>query len=316
MKLLLIAMALFGCARSDQYQHDQSYYHPEQASYYSNQQGQSPTQRVEAMGQPKKRVVVLDFWNDTPVKQTDLGAFAADELRRGLYLSQRMIIPPDLKSNLGTEDFVQGDKVKVAQLVREGKRLGVSVLVVGRVTKIVYRERGDEVGLFRQKQSLAAADIELKIFDVSGGREIAAAARSGEASNNSLVMFDGEKSMDNPAYRAELTKFAVRAGMQLAIPDVIKAVEKLQWQGRVAKVTGTRVYVNAGRASGLVVGDILKVMTPGDDIYDPATGAFLGRTNGQLKGTVEVVDFLGTDGAVTEVHTGGNFQVQDLVQLY
>ena len=64
------------------------------------------------------------------------------------------------------------------------------------------------------------------------------------------------------------------------------------------------------------MGDILKVMTPGDDIYDPATGAFLGRTNGQLKGTVEVVDFLGTDGAVTEIHTGGNFQVQDLVQLY
>ena len=53
-------------------------------------------------------------------------------------------------------------------------------------------------------------------------------------------MFDGEKSMESPAYRAELTKFAVRAAMQLAIPDVIKAVEKLQWQGRVAKVTGTR----------------------------------------------------------------------------
>ena len=131
------------------------------------------------MGQPKKRVVVLDFWNDTPVKQTDLGAFAADELRRGLYLSQRMIIPPDLKSNLGTEDFVQGDKVKVAQLIREGKRLGVSVLVIGRVTRIVYRQRGDEVGLFRQKQSLAAADIEMKIFDVSGGREIAAARALG-----------------------------------------------------------------------------------------------------------------------------------------
>ena len=156
----------------------------------------------------------------------------------------------------------------------------------------------------------------MKIFDVAGGREIAAASRSGESSNNAMVAFDGEKSMESPAYRAELTKFAVRNAMSLAIPDVIKAVEKLQWQGRVAKVSGTRIYVNAGRASGLVVGDILKVMTPGDDIYDKGTGAFLGRTNGQLKGTVEVVDFLGTDGAVTEIHTGGNFQEQDLVQLY
>ena len=138
----VLLLFLFACARSDQYQHDQAYYHPEQASYYSNQQGQTPTQRVDSMGQPKKRVVVLDFWNDTPVKQTDLGAFAADELRRGLFLSQRMIIPPDLKSNLGTEDFVQGDKVKVAQLIREGRRLGVSVLVIGRVTRIVFRRAG------------------------------------------------------------------------------------------------------------------------------------------------------------------------------
>lgn len=313
----LLGIALVSaCSRSDQYAHDQQYYHSDQASYYANKEGQSPSQRVEAMGQPKKRVVVLNFWNDTPVKQSDLGAFAADELRRGLYLSQRMIIPPDLKSDLGTEDFVQGDKVKVAQLIREGRKLGVSILVIGRVTRIVFRQRGDEVGLFRQKQSLAAVDCEMKIFDVSGGREIAATSRTGEASSNAMVAFEGEKNMESPAYRAELTKFALRQAMQVAIPDVIRAVEKLQWQGRVAKVAGKKVYVNAGRASGLVVGDILKVLTPGDDIYDPASGAFLGRTQGQLKGTIEVVDFLGTDGAVTEIHTGGNFQEQDLVQLY
>jgi hypothetical protein len=312
--LIVCAVIITGCARSAQYEHDSGYAQSDQQSYYANKEGQSPSQKVESMGQPRKRVVVLDFWNDTPVKQTDLGAFAADELRRGLYLSQRMIIPPDLKSDMGTEDFVQGDKVKVAQLIREGRRLGVSVLVIGRVTKIVFRQRGDDIGLFRQKQSLVAVDVEMKMFDVAGGREIAATSKSGEASNNSMVTFDGN--VDSPAYRAELTKFAIRNAMTLAVPDVIRAVEKIQWQGRVAKVSGMRVYVNAGRTSGLVVGDILKVLTPGDDIYDPATGAFLGRTQGSLKGTVEVIDFLGTDGAVTEVHTGGNFQEQDLVQLY
>lgn len=310
----IMAMATFGCARSAQYEHDQGYTQSDQASYYANKEGQSPSQKVASMGQPRKRVVVFDFWNDTPVKQTDLGAFAADELRRGLFLSQRMIIPPDLKSEFVTEDFVQGDKVKVAQLIREGRRLGVAILVIGRVTKIVFRQRGDDVGLFRQKQSLVAVDVEMKMFDVAGGREIAAIAKSGEASNNSMVAFGGD--VDTPAYRAELTKFAIRNAMGLAVPDVIRGVEKIQWQGRVAKVAGTRVYVNAGRTSGLVVGDILKVLTPGDDIYDPATGAFLGRTLGSLKGTVEVIDFLGTDGAVTEIHTGGNFQEQDLVQLY
>ena len=48
------------------------------------------------------------------------------------------------------------------------------------------------------------------------------------------------------------------------------------------------------RITSWVAGDILKVLTQGDDIYDPATGSYLGRTQGQLKGTLEVVDFLGT----------------------
>lgn len=313
---LFLALLVFGaCSRSAQYDQDQQYYHPEQASYYSGKGAKTPTDRVESLGQPKKRVLVLDFWNDTPVKQTDLGAFAADELRRGLYLSQRMILPPDLKTDLTTSDFLEGDQVRVAQLIREGRKLGVAVLVIGRVTKVVFRQRGDEIGLFRQKQTLAAVDLEIKIFDVNGGREIAATSRSGESSTNALAAFDADTS-DTASYRAEITKLAVRSAMQLAVPDVIRAVEKLQWQGRVAKVTGTRIYISAGRSSGLVVGDILRVLTPGDDIYDPATGAFLGRTQGQLKGTVEVVDFLGNDGAVTEIHTGGNFKEQDLVQLY
>ena len=70
------------------------------------------------------------------------------------------------------------------------------------------------------------------------------------------------------------------------MPAVLKAIEKLTWQGSIAKIQGNRVYVNAGKASGLVAGDILKVLTQGDDVYDPGTGAYLGRTQGQLKGTL------------------------------
>ena len=122
--------------------------------------------------------------------------------------------------------------------------------------------------------------------------------------------------MESPEYRAELTHLAVRNAMVPFAPEVMKAIEKMTWQGHIVKVAGNKVYVNAGHASGLISGDILKVLTPGDDVYDPSTGAFLGRSQGQIKGTLEVVDFLGTDGAVTEVHTGGNFQDGDLVQLY
>ncbi len=312
----LVALGLLGaCQRSDSFRKDQGLTQDDANSYYSRTPGKTPTQRVESMGQPRKRVLVFDFWNDTPVKNDTIGAFAADELRRGLFATQRMILPTDLKTEFSTQDFVQGDQVKVAQLIREGRRLGVSVLIIGRITKIAFRQRGDEVGLFRQKQSLAAVDVEIKLFDVSGGREIMAVGRSGEAATNSLVAFE-DQNLTSPEYRSELARMAVRNTSVNLVSDVIRSVEKMTWQGHIAKIVGSKVYVNAGRQSGLVPGDILKVLTQGEDIYDPASTAYLGRTQGQLKGTLEVRDFIGTDGAVAELHTGGNFQEGDLVRLY
>ena len=311
---------LSGCQRSPEFKHDQNFYQDESPSYYNRATpagpgSKTPSQRVEAMGQPKKRVVVFDFVNDTPVQAKGLGTFAANEMKRGLFVTQRLILPPEAKTEFSTQDFVQGESVKVAQLIREGRRLGVSVLLIGRIAKIVYRTRGDEVGLFRQKQSLAAVDIEIKVFDVAGGREIMAVGRSGEASSNTMVALE-DNNITSPEYRTELSKLAARNAIAALIPDVIKSVEKMAWQGHVAKLAGNKIYVNAGKASGLVSGDILKVLTQVEDIYDPTTGAYLGRTQGQLKGTIEVVDFIGTDGAVAELHTGGNFSEGDLVRLY
>ncbi len=316
LSILLTALALSGCQRSGAYKRDQEYTKDIPQSYYNQgpNAGRSSAQRLDPLVQPKKRVLVLNFWNDTPVRQADIGEFAANDLKRGLFITQRVIVA-DSRAAVTTEDFVQGDKIKVAQLVREGRRQGMSVVVIGRVTKVTFRQKGDDVGLLRQKQSFAAVDVEAKIFDVAGGREMMAIAKSGEASASAMAAIE-ETNIDSAAYKAELIKLAVRNAMGYLVPDVIKSIEKMAWEGRIAKVSGSKIYINAGRTSGLVIGDILKVLSPGDDIYDPQSGAFLGRSQGQLKGTVEVMDFLGPDGAATEIHTGGNFQEADVVQLY
>lgn len=320
---IVVLGTLVSCQRSKAFRRDQDFYR-ENPSYYDQPGARTATQKVESQGQPKKRIVILDFWNDTPVKSTQLGGFAADELRRGLYLTQRMIVPKEVRLDYSTLDFIQpdgshekggGEQVRVAQLVREGRRLGVAVIGIGRISKVVFRQRGDEVGVLRQTQSLAAAEIEVKLFDVATGREVLSTGRSGEAASNAMISFDAQNQV-SPEYRAELTQLAIRDAVKQVVPEVIGTVEKLTWEGRIARIVGPKVYINSGKASGLVGGDILKVLTAGDEIYDQATGAYLGRTPGQLKGTLEVKDFLGPDGAVAEVHTGGNFQAGDTVQLY
>lgn len=313
--VLTLVFTASGCARSDAYRKDQDYSSEVPKSYYSRPGStEGPARRLEQMGQPRKRVAVLNFWNDTPVVG-DLGPFAADELRRGLQLTQRVLLPPDARSTLETKDFVQGMNIKVAQLVREGRKLGVAVVIVGRISKVVFRQRGDDVGLLRQTQSLAAVEVELKVFDIAAGREISAIGRSGEASTNSMVAVETEN-LQSRGYRAELAQLAIREAVASIGPEVIKSIEKMTWEGRIAKILGNKVYLNAGRASGIVAGDILRVMAPGDDLYDPTTGAYLGKTEGQLKGTLEVLDFVGDDGAASTIHTGGNFKEGDTVRLY
>jgi hypothetical protein len=109
---------------------------------------------------------------------------------------------------------------------------------------------------------------------------------------------------------------ALRNGMHAFAQDAVRALEKISWEGRIAKISNGRVYINAGRSTGLNIGDILKVMTPGEDVYDPVTGAYMGRGAGQPKGTLEIVDYLGGDASIAAIHSGGNFVESDAVQLY
>jgi hypothetical protein len=320
--LLLSASVLAllpACQRSSAYRRSVGAFGEEESYYARSEQAAANetigTQKIEEMGQPRKRVLVFNFWNNTPIKGDEVGLFAADELRRALFTSGRVTLPVGLDSEFNTQDFIQGEEIRVSQLVREGRRLGVAVAVIGRISKITFRQRGDDVGLLRQKQSLVGVDLELKIFDISAGREIASATRSGEAASSTLVAFEGEN-LESPEFRQEMTALAIRNAIPSLGQDVLKSIDKMTWEGKIAKIAGGKVYLNAGRASGLIGGDILRVIAPGDEIYDPNSGAYLGRSPGQVKGTLEITDFIGTDGAIASVHTGGNFKEGDHVQLY
>lgn len=79
------------------------------------------------------------------------------------------------------------------------------------------------------------------------------------------------------------------------------------WYGRVVSVDGDRIYINAGKESGLGVGMVLNLYRNGRVIEK------LGYAPGQKIAIVEVRGFVGTDGAFASVREGGKAQVSDLV---
>lgn len=310
---LFAPAVLPGCARSKQYRQEQNYY---RADSEFTSRGSS-IDKAEKFGQPKKKLFVLPFMNDTPFGDDQLGTVAAGELLRSLKITGRAVVPDDLRSADTSRDFFSGDKVRLSPLIREGKKLGVTLLIIGKIKRVRYRQKGDEVGLFRQKRSIAAVDVEMRLFDCAEGKEVMATSKSADSSSSQVNLFGRDEGASDPqSQRMELVSEAIRNSMRLLAADIARALEKIGWEGRIAKISGGRVYVNSGRASGLNIGDILKVMTAGEDIYDPLTGAYMGRSQGQPKGTLEVVDFLGIDGAVAAIHSGGGFFEGDVVHLY
>ncbi len=314
----VLVFTVVGCVRSDAYKKDREFYEETPSGYYNENDANKAvdsSNRLEKLKGPKKKVLVLSFWNDTPVGDETLGAFGAEELKREMFLSKRILFPEDRLVSSATKDFVQGDRVQVTQLVREGRRFGVSSVIVGRISKITFRQDREEVGLLRSAESAVVVDIEMKVFDVASGREVSSYKRSGAATNTAHIVFDDDQLASKEA-RAEIAKEAIHDAVMKLVPDALASMDKMDWQGRIAKIMGGKIYVNAGKASGLLAGDILKVLSPGEEIVDPVTKAFLGRSEGFLKGTLEVSDFIGTDSALTTIHTGGNFQEGDVVRLY
>ena len=92
-------------------------------------------------------------------------------------------------------------------------------------------------------------------------------------------------------------------------------MEMIEWSGKVAAVDGDEITVNAGRKTGLAVGDRLKVFGEGREVIDPDTKVSLGRKPGVEKGEVTVTDYFGEDAAVCRRVAGGGIAVNDIVRL-
>ena len=108
---------------------------------------------------------------------------------------------------------------------------------------------------------------------------------------------------------------AIDVAIELIAEDALRAILSLDWQARIASVDDQKIYLTAGRLSGLERGDLLDVYTEGASIIDSATKAPLGTTRGQLKGQIEVVELFGVDAASAAIKSGGGFAPTDFVYL-
>lgn len=276
-----------------------------------------PVQAREEEEAPRHRVLVLPFLDERADRTQGAPEAARQVMLRELAKTRQFVLvsPEDFPKDL--KKFITEDQdYDMPAIAKVAAGMGVAAVIEGKILDIKARRLGDTVGLIRKAKAEVESQVRLRMFAGKNGKEILNEVRKAEIETSVTRFGRNNEFASHMGEDPDLVRQSVRKAFLTSIPNIVRAVEKLRWEGRIAMVSGERIFVNAGRLSGLQVGDILKVTEEGDDIYDPESGRFIGTAPGRLKGTVEVVSYFGKDGAVAVVHSGSGFRENDRVELY
>ncbi len=263
---------------------------------------------------PKLRVGVVNFQNKTPSKVLGIGESASDILGTILQKTERFIVIPqqDMKSIIEQQALGASGAIDAATAASIGKILGLNAIVTGAITAYSETEEGSDLLVVKSKKQVARVTVDYRIVDTTTGIQVMADSGQGVYEKKTGgVLGLGAKS----TYDTDLRDGALRDALTKAMLNMLAQLEATDWNGRIARIEGGNVYINAGRRTGLKIGDILLAQELGAEIMDPQTGVSLGRAPGKTKGELIVTGFFGRDGAIAAIQLGGGLVVNDLVKM-
>lgn len=247
----------------------------------------------------KRRVIVLPIADQTNYKDEQLGELATKRLISRLENSGTIIcVDPNtvnLKGNL-----TDGQNSKILN-----ETFGIQAVLKGTLAD-VFTSTSKIEGKDDRETSFAVSKIAIDIYNTDTG------ALLKQLSGRNPVFLSREKG-DLSSEKAKIR--AVDLSIEIIAEDLLKAILSLDWHARIASIDKEKVYINAGRLSGLEKGGIIEVYSPGEEVIDPRTKTPLGRTKGSYKGELEVVELFGVDASWAKIKKGSNFSATDLVYL-
>lgn len=311
--LVLAWVSFFGCAGMPPMGKGPAKETPAATQVSQTQPSPPAAPRITSKG-PKLRVGVVDFVNKTSYGAGRLGTSASDILTTELFKTGAFIIieRAQLDQVLKEQGLGQSGVVNPETAAQAGKILGLNAIVTGSVSQFGVSTGGSDFGVYKQKVQTAKCVVDVRVVDVTTGQLLFAESGRGEFERKAQeILGMGQRA----GYDETLGQEALRSAITKFMDNLVQQLRSVEWTGRIASVSGTDVYINAGRDVGLNVGDTLIVQTLGKEIYDPQTKVLLGREEGPVKGELIVTGYVGDKLTKAKVKTGVGFQVNDLVKL-
>jgi len=254
----------------------------------------------------KRKVGILNFENDTSYKEEKIGEAVAKKLSDKLEATQRVVTSDKtvVSEMLNREGFKFENLSDPSVIKRAHQSLGIQAFALGTVTDVsLLSSKASETS--EEEVTFATAKVEVRLIDASTG--------------NLLKTFIGRSPIFGTKETGEYSRGkAVLKAIDLCLDDILEGflrqLDLLDWTTTIARVEGENIYLNAGKLSGIRIGDTLEVYEPGKEIFHPATNLSLGWTTGKLKGAVKVTDLFGVDAAIGRVVQGDGFSSNDIVK--
>jgi hypothetical protein len=254
----------------------------------------------------KKKVAILDFENNTTYKEENIGEAVAKKLSDKLEATQRVVILDKtvVSEMLNREGFKFENLSDPSVMKRAHQSLGIQAFVPGTVTDVsLLSSKASETS--DEEVAFATTKVEIRLVDASTGNPL-------KTFIGRSPIFGTKETGENCRGKAVLK--AIDFGLDDILEGFLRQLDLLDWATNIAKVDGENIYLNAGKLSGVRIGDTLEVFEPGKEIFHPNTNLSLGWTTGKLRGTVRVTDLFGVDAAVGKIVQGSGFSSNDVVK--
>ncbi|MBN2720560.1 MAG: hypothetical protein JXR72_05605 [Proteobacteria bacterium] len=276
---------------------------------------------------PKKRIAVLEFDNRVNRSWWD-ASWRVEENLTEMVITELMetgrfivVERSALNEILSEQDLAESGRVRQETAAKIGELLGAQVLLKGTVTEFIEKESGGAAGIMLGGIGIGGTTSEgyvamdLRLIDATTGQVLESHRAEGKIKSTGIggiAFFKGIAFGGTTFNKTALGK-ATRAAVTDAVGFTVSNMEEQAWQGRVVKVEGASVYINAGSNMNISEDMVLSVFSRGEELIDPDTGLSLGTTISR-SGTIRIVQ-VAEKFSIARIMEGAGFQRGDIVKM-
>ncbi|MBI4691739.1 MAG: penicillin-binding protein activator LpoB [Nitrospirae bacterium] len=247
---------------------------------------------------PKKKVAIAKFTNSTRFGQRRLGDTISNILATEFEKTNRfLLLERERMDKIFDELKLSMSGLTTGTLSQSQIQLiDADYIITGDVTHYSVNTAGSSDIFTKSKVQTAEVAVDLRIINVRTGEIILSETGRGKAEKKfSQVLGMGSEG----SYDESLEMDAFRAAAVKVTENIVIFLDRLPWTCDVIKVSGKRLYIDAGRKSNLKIGDQIDLYKKGETIKD-VSGRILGYEEVFLD-RGRITDYVGEEAAIVEI---------------